>query len=142
MGNKTTDDDSRTILAEIEEKNKTTAKRNRKTKRSRKEKTKEKPMTPKITQFIQDTPFILADGATGTNLFNAGLQAGDPPEFWNEDAPDKIIALYQGFVDAGSDLFLTNSFGANASRLALHKAENRVHALAKKISRTRPHGRR
>ena len=89
-------------------------------------------MTNKITQFIQDTPFILADGATGTNLFNAGLQAGDPPELWNEDAPDKITALYQGFVDAGSDLFLTNSFGANASRLALHKAENRVHALAKK----------
>ena len=72
---------------------------------------------------------LLADGATGTNLFNMGLGSGDPPELWNIEAPDKIRALYSGAVDAGSDLFLTNTFGGNASRLKLHAAEGRVREL-------------
>jgi 5-methyltetrahydrofolate--homocysteine methyltransferase len=72
---------------------------------------------------------LLADGATGTNLFNMGLGSGDAPELWNSDAPEKIRALYSGAVDAGSDLFLTNTFGANASRLKLHSAEARVREL-------------
>ncbi|KMW56934.1 Betaine--homocysteine S-methyltransferase [Candidatus Rhodobacter oscarellae] len=75
--------------------------------------------------------WLLADGATGTNLFNLGLGPGDPPEFWNEDEPDKIRALYRGSVDAGSDLFLTNSFGSNASRLKLHQAQDRAYELSK-----------
>jgi 5-methyltetrahydrofolate--homocysteine methyltransferase len=58
-----------------------------------------------------------------------GLTAGDAPEMWNTDRPDRIRALYQGWVDAGSDLFLTNSFGGNASRLKLHGAEGRVREL-------------
>ncbi|MFQ5438057.1 MAG: betaine--homocysteine S-methyltransferase [Paracoccaceae bacterium] len=73
--------------------------------------------------------WLLADGATGTNLFNMGLMAGDAPELWNESHPDRVEALYKGFVDAGSDLFLTNSFGANASRLKLHGAEKQVRRL-------------
>ncbi|MFK7868831.1 MAG: betaine--homocysteine S-methyltransferase [Roseobacter sp.] len=74
---------------------------------------------------------LLADGATGTNLFNMGLMSGDAPELWNADEPQKIKTLYKGAVDAGSDLFLTNSFGANASRLKLHGAEKRVHELSR-----------
>lgn len=73
--------------------------------------------------------WLLADGATGTSLFNMGLQAGDAPELWNVDAPDKIRALYSGAVNAGSDLFLTNTFGGNAARLKLHNAEGRVREL-------------
>ncbi|PIB25155.1 methionine synthase I [Amylibacter kogurei] len=88
-------------------------------------------MTDKLTKLIETQGWVLADGATGTNLFNAGLQAGEPPEFWNEEHPDRITALYQGAVDAGSDLFLTNSFGGNASRLKLHNAEKRAHELSK-----------
>lgn len=72
---------------------------------------------------------LLADGATGTNLFNMGLMSGDAPEMWNVDEPAKITALYRGAVDAGSDLFLTNTFGGNASRLKLHGAQKRVQEL-------------
>ena len=75
--------------------------------------------------------WILADGATGTNLFNMGLASGDAPELWNDTAPDKIKALYKGSVDAGSDLFLTNSFGGNRSRLKLHGAEARAAELSR-----------
>lgn len=72
---------------------------------------------------------LLADGATGTNLFDAGLVSGDAPELWNIDHKDKIAALHQSFVDAGADIILTNSFGGNSSRLELHKAQDRVAEL-------------
>lgn len=86
-------------------------------------------MTNALSKLLETVDVILADGATGTNLFNMGLESGDAPELWNIDAPDKIRALYQGSVDAGSDLFLTNTFGGTAARLKLHDAQNRVAEL-------------
>ncbi|WGW03134.1 betaine--homocysteine S-methyltransferase [Tropicibacter oceani] len=88
-------------------------------------------MSNALTKLLETRDWLLADGATGTNLFNMGLMSGDAPEFWNENEPDKIRALYRGAVDAGSDLFLTNSFGANASRLKLHDAAHRAYELSK-----------
>ncbi len=79
-----------------------------------------------LTQMLDSQDWLLADGATGTTLFNMGLMAGDAPELWNVDHPDRVAALYQGAVDAGVDLFLTNTFGGNASRLKLHNAQSRV----------------
>ncbi|MWB77987.1 betaine--homocysteine S-methyltransferase [Pseudooceanicola sp. 216_PA32_1] len=86
-------------------------------------------MTDALTRLLADRDWLMADGATGTNLFNMGLGAGDPPELWNVDEPDKIRTLYSYAVNAGSDLFLTNSFGGNASRLKLHDAQHRVREL-------------
>ncbi|MFV0515536.1 MAG: betaine--homocysteine S-methyltransferase [Jhaorihella sp.] len=86
-------------------------------------------MTNPLAAILDSRDYILADGATGTNLFAMGLQAGEAPELWNTDDPRKITALYAGAVDAGSDLFLTNSFGGNASRLRLHNAHKRVGEL-------------
>lgn len=86
-------------------------------------------MTQSFAEFLAEKDVLLADGATGTNLFNMGLQSGDAPELWNTDHPDRIKALYKGFVDAGSDLFLTNSFGGTAARLKLHDAQSRVAEL-------------
>ncbi len=86
-------------------------------------------MTDPITEMLAKKGWLLADGATGTNLFNMGLEAGEAPELWNDTHPEKITALYQGAVGAGSDLFLTNSFGGNYSRLKLHNAQSRVREL-------------
>lgn len=88
-------------------------------------------MTDALTRLLETRDWLLADGATGTNLFNMGLSSGDAPELWNVTEQDKIRALYAGAVDAGSDLFLTNSFGGNASRLKLHQAQDRVFELNK-----------
>lgn len=88
-------------------------------------------MTDALTKLLQERDWILADGATGTTLFNMGLMSGDAPEMWNVEHPEKIHALYKGAVDAGSDLFLTNSFGGNASRLKLHNAADRAHELSR-----------
>ncbi|WP_444666770.1 betaine--homocysteine S-methyltransferase [Cereibacter changlensis] len=86
-------------------------------------------MTDALSRLLSTRDWLMADGATGTNLFNMGLSSGEPPELWNIDQPDNIRALYRNAVEAGSDIFLTNSFGGNASRLKLHGAEGRVHEL-------------
>lgn len=88
-------------------------------------------MTNILSDLLASRDWLLADGATGTTLFNMGLQSGDAPEFWNFEHRDRITALYQGAVDAGSDLFLTNTFGGNASRLKLHGGESKVHEINK-----------
>ncbi|MEX0343676.1 MAG: betaine--homocysteine S-methyltransferase [Rhizobiaceae bacterium] len=88
-------------------------------------------MSNPIDALIAEKGVLLADGATGTNLFAMGLEAGEAPELWNESAPDKIRALHQGFVDAGSDIILTNSFGGTRHRLKLHHAQDRVFELNK-----------
>src|SRR5208283_3070517 len=72
---------------------------------------------------------LLADGATGTNLFAMGLASGETPELWNAVHPDRIQALHRAFVDAGSDIVLTNSFGGNRRRLMLHGLEPRAREL-------------
>ena len=86
-------------------------------------------MPDALSTLLSERDWLLADGATGTNPFNMGLASGDAPEFWNVDRPDDIRRLYSGAIDAGSDLFLTNTFGGNASRLALHDGQSRVHEL-------------
>ena len=82
-----------------------------------------------LTELLAERRPLLADGATGTNLFAMGLVAGDTPETWNELHPDRIAKLHQDFVDAGADIILTNSFGGNARRLMLHKLDGRVREL-------------
>ncbi len=84
-----------------------------------------------LSKLLNEHDWLMADGATGTNLFNRGLEAGEAPELWNVDQPDKIRALYQDAVDNGSDIFLTNSFGGTAARLKLHNAQHRVRELNK-----------
>ena len=86
-------------------------------------------MTDKLSQFLATRPWILADGATGTNLFALGLEHGDAPERWNLEETDKVKAHYRSFIDAGSDLVLTNTFGGTANRLKLHQMQDRVHEI-------------
>jgi methionine synthase I (cobalamin-dependent) len=78
---------------------------------------------------------LLADGATGTNLFAMGLTSGDSPELWNAEHADRIGSLHRAFVEAGSDIILTNTFGANRRRLMLHKLEGRTREVADSAGR-------
>lgn len=86
-------------------------------------------MTNRFLALLHTRPWLLADGATGTNLFAVGLTAGEAPELWNVEYPDRIAALHRDFIAAGSDIVLTNSFGANRYRLGLHRAGSRVAEL-------------
>ena len=87
-------------------------------------------MASKIEQKTISCEWLLTDGATGTNLFDMGLMSGDAPKLWNEKYPEKITKLHKDTVEAGSDLFLTNSFGGNALRLKLHNCGNRAFDLS------------
>ena len=82
-----------------------------------------------FNQLLNERPWLLADGATGTTFFAMGLMSGDAPELWNIDKPDNVRALHNGFIEAGADIVLTNSFGGSAYRLKLHNAQNRVAEL-------------
>ncbi len=72
---------------------------------------------------------VMADGAMGTMLFANGLEFGDPPEVWNLTHPDIVRRIHRGYIDAGSSILLTNTFGGNRFRLALHNLEGRVDEL-------------
>ncbi len=91
-------------------------------------------MTNRFLQLLQEKPFLMVDGATGTNLFAAGLMTGDSPETWNFLHPEKIAALHQSFVDSGSDVFLTNTFGGTRHRLKLHGEQDRVYEINKRAA--------
>lgn len=85
----------------------------------------------KFLEKLELEDWLLADGATGTNLFDLGLTSGDAPELWNIKHPERISALYKRAIDAGSDIFLTNSFGGNALRLKLHNLGAKAFELSK-----------
>lgn len=92
------------------------------------------PTANPIEALIAEKGVLLADGATGTNLFAMGLAAGEAPELLNETAPETIARLHQGFVDAGADIILTNSFGGTRHRLKLHHAQDRVFELNRRAA--------
>lgn len=88
-------------------------------------------MRAKLEDLLAEKDLLLADGATGTNFMSMGLEPGFPPDIWNTTEPQKPEALHQAFVVAGSDIILTNTFGANAPRLKLHNAQDETYAINK-----------
>jgi 5-methyltetrahydrofolate--homocysteine methyltransferase len=72
---------------------------------------------------------LLADGAMGTQLQQAGLPSGGCGEAWNVDHPDRIAAIQRGYVEAGSDCLLTNTFGASRIMLDRHDQGDRTVAI-------------
>jgi methionine synthase I (cobalamin-dependent) len=73
---------------------------------------------PSFADLLAERPVLLADGATGTNYQEMGIEPGVAPEEWVFDAPERVRELHRRFADAGSDLVLTCSFGATTPRLA------------------------
>ena len=81
-----------------------------------------------IQQLIARGP-ILTDGAWGTELQSRGLGMGEFPDLWNLSHPDKVLEVAKAYVDAGSEIILTNTFGANRVRLGSEKSDNQVVAI-------------
>ncbi len=92
-------------------------------------------MSNRLSALLAERPWLLADGATGSNLFDRGLLSGDAPELWNTQYPERIADLHRSFVEAGADIILTNSFGGTRHRLKLHQAEHRVAELNEAAAR-------
>ncbi len=94
-----------------------------------------------ISDLLEERGVLVADGGMGTTLFEMGLTSGDSPELWNVEHPERVIDVHEGFVAAGSDIILSNTFGGTAARLRLHDLQDRVAelneagvALARKVA--------
>ena len=74
-------------------------------------------MTDLLSQLLKDRRWLLSDGATGTNLFDVGLQTGNAPELWNLDTEkqEKVYNLNHAFIAAGADIILDELIRGNAS---------------------------
>src|SRR5665648_625196 len=72
-----------------------------------------------LTSLVGLTPLLL-DGAWGTELQALGLAPGDCPDAWNVTQPQRVEIVARGYVDAGSQIILTNTFGANRIVLSGH----------------------
>ncbi|HET9680657.1 MAG TPA: homocysteine S-methyltransferase family protein [Candidatus Limnocylindrales bacterium] len=87
------------------------------------------PRNARWRALVAEGAPILADGAMGTMLFAEGLQFGDPPEVWNLSHPEVVRRIHRGYLEAGSRIVMTNTFGGNRLRLGLHGHEDRVAEL-------------
>ncbi len=77
---------------------------------------------------------LVADGATGTNYQAMGIEIGVPPEEWVFDQPEKVLALHRAFVDAGSDIILTDTFGGTRLRMRDSKYADRAPELNRRAA--------
>jgi homocysteine S-methyltransferase len=72
---------------------------------------------------------LIADGGMGTSLIETGVPVSACFESLNADDPDRVREIHRAFVDAGADVVLTNTFGANRFRLRAHGLADRVDEL-------------
>jgi 5-methyltetrahydrofolate--homocysteine methyltransferase len=85
-----------------------------------------KDMLETLRQRLSSERVLVADGATGTMLQAAGLPEGAAPESWNLTHPEKILDLHRAYLEAGSQIILTNSFGGSRFRLGKKGLEDKV----------------
>ncbi|MCX8107197.1 MAG: homocysteine S-methyltransferase family protein [Verrucomicrobiae bacterium] len=81
-----------------------------------------------IAELLRRVP-VITDGAWGTELQALGLPPGEPPDVWNLLNPNRVVAVAKAYVEAGSDVILTNTFGANRIRLGQHGLGHKVEEI-------------
>lgn len=94
-------------------------------------------MHPWLEELLAGGP-VLTDGAWGTQLQARGLNSGECPDAWNLSHPDRVAEVAQTYVEAGSQVILTNTFGANRYRLigfGLAEQAQAINRAGVKISR-------
>lgn len=84
--------------------------------------------TSKLQQWANERVLIL-DGGFGTMLQARGLKPGTCPESWNLTHPDEVREIHRAYVEAGSNIIHTNTFGANFFKLREYGLENRVREI-------------
>lgn len=85
-------------------------------------------MHPTLAELLLTAP-VVTDGAWGTELQKRGLPVGELPDRWNLEQPDKVADVATAYVAAGSQVILTNTFGANRIRLREYGLEHRTREI-------------
>ena len=91
-------------------------------------------MANKFLDRLKSGEILVADGATGTNYQQMGIEIGVPPEEWVFDKPENVLALHRAFVDAGSDIILTCTFGGTRLRMRDSKYADRAPELNRRAA--------
>ena len=82
-----------------------------------------------LLKRIKAGEILISDGAMGTFLFAKGLDAGECPDYWSVSHPKEVREIAESYVNAGSDVIETNSFGANFFKLKNYKHSDKVHEI-------------
>lgn len=82
-----------------------------------------------LSDYINSHTHILLDGAMGTMLFSRGLVSGSSPDEWNLSHPDEVRSVHRTYIEAGSQIVLTNTFGGSRLRLAQHHLESKTRSI-------------
>ena len=88
-----------------------------------------------ILSRLKSGSVIVADGAMGTMLQAAGLPTGMAPEAWLLESPDPVRGVHSAYIEAGSDLILSCTFGGTRTRLTRPGLADRVVPLPE-VART------
>ncbi len=84
---------------------------------------------------------LFFDGGLGSLLQARGLKPGELPETWNLSKPEELIAIHKEYLEAGADIILANTFGANRFKYenleeivtaAVHNAQKAVQECGRK----------
>ncbi len=94
-----------------------------------------------IRDFMKGN-FVVLDGGMGTLLQAAGLQPGELPERWNVSRPEEIVRIQKSYYDAGSNVVLANTFGANGLKFDDGELELLINAAIANAKRARRERRR
>ena len=91
---------------------------------------------------LQQGPLLL-DGGLGSMFIASGLEAGRAPECWTVEHPDRVVAVHRQYVEAGSDVIHTTTFGGSPPKLADAGLEGRcaeINAAAVRLAREATEG--
>jgi 5-methyltetrahydrofolate--homocysteine methyltransferase len=83
----------------------------------------------RLEEFFKGNKILLLDGATGTQLIEKGLQAGECPDLWNITKAEVIKSIALSYYNAGSDAVMTNTFGGSLIKLKRYGLEDKVYEL-------------
>lgn len=89
------------------------------------------PVTESLLEVVQRGAIVIGDGGMGTELQRAGLEPGGCGDAWNLSHPDEVQAIQRRYVEAGSQIVLTNTFGTNRFVLSRYGLEERVAEIAR-----------